>query len=554
MGIGEGTFSRWEVLPYTASTIAPTDVPTSGTLWYNPDFRVDIMVNDSAQGDEWVSYKSAYPNTDPFGVILGGSPPITQRDGTPLVENDLWIDTSDLENYPRIYRFHVLTQEWEEIDNTDQTTPFGVVFADARGNADGQVDGSEEIQDMLVSDYVDPDAPDPRTYPGGILLFNTRYSTYNVKRWEPNYFAGFIGQELDDNAGQQYSVGFVNFPVDTITVANKGRWVTVSGNEVDGSPKMGRHAQRVMIVRALASVLAANQDIRSESLFFNLIASPGYPELIDEMVTVNVDKKEIAFIVGDTPARLKPSATDIQAWATNANNAPSTGDVGLTTRNTNVGLYYPWGLSTNLDGKEVVVPPSTIALRTIAYNDIVSYPWFAPAGLRRGLVTNAASVGYITNEDEYQPVLLNPGLRDVLYLNNINPFAFIPNRGLVVFGQKTLHPVESALDRINVARLINYMRYNLDLLAKPFLFEPNDKITRDEVKATFERWMGNLVSLRAVYDFAVLCDETNNTNTRIDRNELWIDIAIQPVKAIEFIYIPIRIRNTGEDLAINSAS
>lgn len=551
MGLEEGTFSRWEILDYEASVIAPTTEAEEGTLWYDPDFRVDILVNDLNQGDEWIAYKNVYPNTDPFGVILGGSPPLTQRDGTPLVEADLWIDTTDLEHYPRMYRYRLTTQSWEEVDNTDQTTPFGVVFADARWNADGQLDGSQEIEDMLVSNFVDPDAPDPRTYPGGMLLFNTRYSTYNVKEWKPDYFQAYVGQELDDSPGDQYSVGFINFPVDTITNANKGRWVTASGNEVDGSPKMGRHAQRIMIVRALASVLAANQDIRSESLFFNLIASPGYPELIDEMVTLNTDKKEIAFIVGDTPARLKPTATDIQAWATNANNAPSNGDIGLTTRNTYVGLYYPWGLSTNLDGLEVVVPPSTVALRTIAYNDIVSYPWFAPAGLRRGLVTNAASVGYITDEDEYQPVLLSPGLRDVLYLNNINPFAFIPNRGLVVFGQKSLHPVESALDRINVVRLINYMRYNLDLLAKPFLFEPNDKITRDEVKATFDRWMGNLISLRAVYDFLVLCDETNNTPARIDRNELWIDIAIQPVKAIEFIYIPIRIRNTGEDLSIS---
>jgi len=117
-----------------------------------------------------------------------------------------------------------------------------------------------------------------------------------------------------------------------------------------------------------------------------------------------------------------------------------------------------------------------------------------------------------------------------------------------VFGQKTLSPVASALDRINVARLIVYLRYQLDLIAKPFLFEPNDRITRDQVVDTFNRFMEDLVSKRALFDFLVVCDESNNTPARIDRNELYIDIAIQPVKAIEFIYIPLRIKNTGESL------
>ena len=134
----------------------------------------------------------------------------------------------------------------------------------------------------------------------------------------------------------------------------------------------------------------------------------------------------------------------------------------------------------------------------------------------------------------------------MLYINKINPIAARPNTGLVVFGQKTLNPVASALDRINVSRLINYIRYNMDILVQPFLFEPNDEETRDSVTVTCNRFLGELLGKRALYDFGVRCDETNNTPARIDRNELWIDVAIQPVKAIEFIYIPIRVLNTGE--------
>jgi phage tail sheath protein FI len=104
----------------------------------------------------------------------------------------------------------------------------------------------------------------------------------------------------------------------------------------------------------------------------------------------------------------------------------------------------------------------------------------------------------------------------------------------------------SALDRVNVGRLLAYLRERFDPLARPFIFEPNDKITRANAKQVFDTFLAEMISKRAIYDFIVVCDETNNTPARIDRNELWIDVAIEPVKAVEFIYIPIRVVNTGE--------
>jgi len=311
---------------------------------------------------------------------------------------------------------------------------------------------------------------------------------------------------------------------------------------------MGSAAQRRVIINGLQGALASSDEARAEENFFNLISVPGYPECIDEMIALNVDKKEVAFIVGDTPSTLSSNATNLQNWATNANNAAEMGSEGLTVSSAYVGLYYPWGLGTNLDGSNVLVPPSMMALRTIAFNDQVAYPWFAPAGYNRGLVTGVTSVGYVNSEGDYVPVALNQGQRDTLYRKKINPIAFIPNRGLVVYGQKTLHPVSSALDRINVARLINYLKYQFDNIAKPFLFEPNDTQTRSNVTQTFISFMNSMISTRAVYDFAIVCDTTNNTPARIDRNELWVDVAIKPEKSIEFIFIPIRILNTGDPL------
>lgn len=515
--------TAWLALEYTPSISAPSGPPAAGTYWYNTDLQVDVMVSS---GQVWKGYVNAYPGTDPNGPILDASAPLAQSDGTPLADYDLWIDTSDTENYPQIYRYNLATRTWTLIDNTDHSSAAGIIFSDARATADGTKNGATSSAAMAVSDHVDPDAPDALLYPAGLLLFNTRYSTNNVKVWTPNALPA-----------SQYP-----------NVTYRDRWVTASGNKPDGTPYMGHWAQRNMVVEALKSTIVSNQDVRAEYTFFNLMATPGYVECMGEMVTLNTDKKEIAFIIGDTPARLTPDGTSIERWASNADNAAMDGPDGLVTHNDYAGIYYPWALSTNLDGSSVYVPPSVMALRTYAYNDQVAYPWFAPAGFNRGLVTGVSSVGYLTSDDTYQPVTLSQGQRDVMYTHSMNPIAYMANRGLVVYGQKTLSPTASAMDRVNVARLINYLKYQLDNLAKPFLFEPNDKQTRQAVTTTFNGFMGNLAGLRAVYDFAIVCDETNNTPERIDRNELWIDVAIKPEKAIEFIYIPIRILNTGDPL------
>jgi hypothetical protein len=545
--------TAWAALDYQRSAVAPSSAPAAGTMWFSSDFRADIMVGD---GQQWHAYGTAYPTTDPAGPIISGSAPLLQSDGSPLVANDLWINSSDLENYPRIYRYDATALRWKLVNNADQTTPFGIVFADARAdsgpaftgmpNADDYEYNSEVMADMLKSDFLDPDAPDARAYPADMLLFNTRFSTYNVKEWNPEYFAEGNYDANINYSQVGYDVGDDEYQFPALT--STGRWVTVSGNRLDGSPYMGRKAQRVMVVRAMAAAVAASEEARSEAAYFNLIAAPGYPELIDELIVLNKDQREVSFIVADTPARLAPTGTAINAWAKNTNLAASNGEDGLTSNDPYVGLYYPWGLSTNLDGTEIMVPPSSLALRVMAYNDQVSYPWMAPAGYQRGVVDGATSVGFLTAEGEFRSVLLNQGQRDVLYTNKINPFYAEPGRGLITFGQKTLYSLDSSRDRINVARLDNYLRFNLDKLVKAFLYEPNDAQTRDAARITVERFLTGLVALRGLEDFAVVCDESNNTPERRDRNELWIDIAIKPMKAIEFIYIPVRIRNSGDTL------
>ena len=527
----------WKVLNYTASESAPTEIPDNGKLWYNSiTDEVDILIHN---GTTWVGYQNfntAYQNTNPTGPMVTASEPTTQSDGSALVDGDLWIDTSDLENYPMIYRYNTSSSRWILVDKTDQTTENGVLFADARAGLTGGTASTAPggtIVELLTNNFLDPDAPDPALYPKGMLLWNLRRSGFNVKRFSRSYIN--LG-----GRNARYSNEFTSnyYP---------NRWVTESANNVDGSGSFGRNAQRKVIVQSLQAMVNSNQDIRDdESRLFNLIACPGYPELIGEMISLNYDRGLTAFVVGDSPMRLKPTTVDLSDWGSNVNSVVEDNDFGLVSRDEYLGVYYPAGYTSDNAGNNIVVPASHMALRTIALNDQVGYPWFAPAGTRRGGVTNATATGYISDEGEFVSIALNEGQRNTLYLNNINPITYLNGAGIVVYGQKTRARNASALDRVNVARLVVYLRSQLKNLAKPFIFEPNDKITRDEIKQQVESLMIELVGLRAIYDYLVVCDETNNTPSRIDRNELWVDIAIEPVKAIEFIYIPLRLKNTGE--------
>jgi hypothetical protein len=536
--------SDWVEADITASATALTEAPANGTDWfYSVVDQVDIMINYNGA---WRGYKNqnydanGFPTptganaTDPNGPIVSASAPTLQSDGTALVYGDLWIDTSDLENYPIINRWQSVdsTDQWVRIDNTDQVNPDGVLFADARwatnGTTNPATDDVPTIISLLTSNYLDLDAPDYTLYPTGMLLFNTRRSGYNVKEFRTNYF----------NA--------TNFP-DEALPTEKDAWVSVSGLQSNGAPYMGRKAQRAMVVQALRASIDTNTAIRDEDNFFNLIATPNYPELQANMIVLNADRGETGFIIGDTPMRLPETATAIQAWATNAAGATSTGDDGLVTRSTYMGLFYPSGLTNDLSGNEVVVPASHMMLRTILRNDSIAYPWFAPAGTRRGVIDNALSIGYLDAQTgEFQATKTRVGIRDVLYTNFINPLVFFTGNGLLNYGNKSSFNSQSALDRINVARLVAYIRRQLTIAARPFVFEPNDALTRQQITGVVQTLLVDLVAKRGVYDYLVVCDESNNTPARIDRNELYVDVAIEPVKAAEFIYIPVRILNTGE--------
>lgn len=309
--------------------------------------------------------------------------------------------------------------------------------------------------------------------------------------------------------------------------------------------------KRQSIVTALQAAINSNTEVRSELYEYNLIVCPGFSEVVDDMLTLCEDVGEEAFVIGDVPYYLTPEAA--ANWAVAPASAANSRRVSR-----NVAYYYPHAIGSNIDGYDVFVPASAIALRTYAYSDQQSEVWFAPAGVRRGTVTGISRIGYITGTigqpTTFIDVALNKGQRDALYqyFSNINPIANIPGRGILVFGQKTSQNFASALDRVNVARLVAFIRRQSRKLGFGFLFEPNDVITRNNLKAAIDGMLSNIMMSRGLVDFLTVCDTSNNTPERIGANELYCDIALKPVISAEFIIIPITVKSQGASLTTSS--
>ena len=310
-------------------------------------------------------------------------------------------------------------------------------------------------------------------------------------------------------------------------------------------------ARRLAIQTALQKAVLAVPELYGESITYTLVIAPGFPELVDDLALLYSNTNSETATLADGPMNMSPE--DYVAWA-----AASSAS-GLTLPSSRVlpagypsrfrgdhYYYYGCGVITNVAGTDIVVPASVIGLRTICYSDLITYPWMAPAGLPNGQVVGVSRIGYLEGDlgsaTTFVDAPLTQGDRNQFAAQKVNAIPFIDGSGYVVFSQTTSAAVDSELSSINVDRCVKYIKRGLRKNSKPFLFKPNDQITRDQFKAFVDGFLSELVTLRALYDFATLCDKSNNTPERVAKKEMWCEVAIQPITAVEFIYIPLTVK------------
>jgi hypothetical protein len=202
-----------------------------------------------------------------------------------------------------------------------------------------------------------------------------------------------------------------------------------------------------------------------------------------------------------------------------------------------VAVYFPDVSMTDQGGssRKIKVPASVAALAALGYNDTIAHPWYAPAGFNRGALNFVSSTS----------VRLNSNDRDFLYDNRINPITSFPGTGYVIFGQKTLQVGKSALDRVNVRRLVNEVKRIVSGISETFLFEQNNSATRSALVSLINPALAQVQAQQGIEGFRVVIDETNNTQTDVIANRLNGRVIIIPTRAIEFISVDFVVTDNG---------
>ena len=211
--------------------------------------------------------------------------------------------------------------------------------------------------------------------------------------------------------------------------------------------------------------------------------------------------------------------------------------------NTSYGCtFYPWVQTRDENNGQLVwIPPSVAMMGVLASSERKSQLWFAPAGFNRGGLTDGAAGIDITNVTEK----LTSRERDILYDANINPIASFPSTGIVVFGQKTLQERQSALDRINVRRLVIFLKKEISRISTKILFEQNVQATWNRFTGLVEPFLANVKSNFGISDYRLILDESTTTPDLVDQNILYAKIMVKPTRAIEYIAIDFVVANTG---------
>jgi phage tail sheath protein FI len=264
----------------------------------------------------------------------------------------------------------------------------------------------------------------------------------------------------------------------------------------------------------------------------NLIMVPGVTtaEVIHAGVTYAENRQDL-MLLAETPIHLEPlEAVDFRKGQGMYSHGAFNSSYAA--------LYYPWiEINDPVTGKRKLIPPSGAVAGCYARSDKKAHVWYAPAGIDRGRIFNALSLGYKTSRGE----------RDVLYPEGVNVIASFPDSGINIWGQKTLQSQPSALDRVNVRRLMMFIEEAIAESSRFVVFEPNNPQTWRALIRLINPFMQDIKDKGGLYDFAVQCDEETNTPAVIDRNELMARVFVKPTKTAEFIELNFVLTATGAD-------
>jgi phage tail sheath protein FI len=265
-----------------------------------------------------------------------------------------------------------------------------------------------------------------------------------------------------------------------------------------------------------------------EAYKFNVLFTPGltntdHTSQVTSIISNTISRGDNLYVMDLSPYSGNVSSTVTQAQTRDTSYAAT---------------YWPWvRIVDPATGKQVWVPASTVVPGVYAFNDKVSAPWFAPAGINRGGLSTVLQAQY----------KLTQGQRDTLYANNINPIATLPKQGVVVYGQKTLQKAASALDRVNVRRLMIEMKSYIRQIADTVVFEQNTIATRNSFVAKVTPFLEGIQQKQGLYAYKVVMDTTNNGPAVIDNNQLVGQIYIQPTRTAEFISLDFILLPTGAE-------
>ncbi len=383
------------------------------------------------------------------------------------------------------------------------------------------------------------------------------FNGVNLDPKSPNYIARVIGDtKLNYNPSTLQMEFSGSYP-------NSSKYIRVAAVNVttpdyldtNGQPKTGYAAK--LPAAQLGVFGGATGTIKGGANFYDAINSSNTQGLVADnytnMINLLSNKDEYRFNILTTPGLTNDLHTStISTIITNTQNR---GDnlyiVDLTDYNSTVGeavaqaqtrdnsyatTYWPWcNMIDPATGKYVWVPASTLIPGVYANNDKIAAPWFAPAGINRGGLNNVSRAQY----------KLSQAQKDELYLANVNPLATMPKVGVVIYGQKTLQKGTSALDRVNVRRLLIELKGYIGQLADNIVFEQNTERTRSLFLSRVNPYLENIQQKQGLYAFRIVMDDTNNGPDVIDRNQLVGQIYIQPTKTAEFISLDFILQPTG---------